>query len=156
MKKIIAGCMLLTLVAVQAATALDIGVFGSYWDHKDGNGVWGAGVLLLPASLPIEFRGTFYERSNIESLQISPVDVGLALGLTRLEKVKLSGAVGGSYYFVDAKSSSPDNDFGWYAGGRIEVPVQQNYVVFGEVLYRGIKLDYIDFSGVTFNLGLLF
>lgn len=156
MKKLIVGCMLLTLAVVQTATAMDIGVFASRWDQKDGSGVWGAGVLLLPASLPMEIRGTFYERSDTGKLQASPLDVGLALGLTRFEKIKLSGVVGGSYYFVDAKGYSTDNEFGWYAGGRIEVSTMNDFAVFGEALYRGAKFDDVDFSGVTFNLGVLF
>ncbi len=156
MKKPIVGCMLLALAVVHTATALDIGPFASYWNHKDGDAVWGAGVLLLPASLPLEMRGTFYERSDTGTVQASPLDVGLALGLTRFEKVKLSAVGGGSYYWVDAKGSSLDNEFGWYIGGRMEVAVQQSYVVFGEALYRGVKLDHVDFSGVTFNLGFMF
>jgi hypothetical protein len=156
MKKIIVGCMLLTLAVVQTATALDVGVFASRWDHKDGDAVWGGGVLFLPASLPMEFRGTFYERSDTGQLQASPLDVGFAFGLTRFESVNISAVVGGSYYLVDAKGYSPDNEFGWYAGGRIEFSVHQDYAVFGEALYRGADLDNADFSGVAFNLGILF
>jgi hypothetical protein len=156
MKKLIVGCMLLTLAVVQTATALDIGPFASYWNHKDGDAVMGGGVLLLPATLPIEIRGTFYERSDRGQLQVSPLDVGLALNLTRYESVKLSLIGGGSYYWVDGKGYSPDNEFGWYAGGRVEVSTNQDIAVFGEALYRGAKLDYADFSGVTFNLGILF
>ena len=156
MKKLIVGCMLLTLAVVQTTTALDIGPFASYWSHKDGDAVMGGGVLLLPASLPLEIRGTFYERSDTGKLMASPLDVGLTFGLTRYEKVKLSLAFGGSYYWVDAKRSSPDNEFGWYAGGRFEVSTNEDIAVFGEVLYRGADLDDADFSGVTFNLGILF
>ena len=156
MKKIIAGCMLLTLVVVQSAAALDVGVFASRWHHKDGDAVWGAGVLLLPASLPMEIRGTFYERSDTGKLLASPLDIGFAFGLTRLETVKISAAGGGSYYFVDAKSYTPDNEFGWYAGGRVEVAAHSRFGVFGEALYRGARLDDANFSGVSLNLGILF
>lgn len=156
MKKIIAGCILLTLVIVQTATAWDIGSFVSLSDHNDGDAVWGAGVLFLPESLPMEFRGTFYERSNVGKLQASPLDVGLAFGLTRFENVKFSAVGGGSYYLVDAKGYSPDNEFGWYIGGRAEFSVHQNYSLFGEALYRDAELDDADFSGFTFNLGILF
>ncbi len=156
MKKILASCVLLSLVVVQTATALDVGPFASRWHHKDGDAVWGGGVLLLPATLPIEFRGTFYERSDTGTLQASPFDFGLAFGLTRFESFKIFASGGGSYYLVDAKRSSPDNKFGWYAGGRVEVPTQQNFAVFGEALYRGVKLDDADFSGFSFQLGILF
>lgn len=156
MKKTIAYCMLLTLVAVQAATALDIGPFGSISDHKDGDAVLGAGLLFLPESLPMEFRGTFYERSDRGSLRACPVDVGMAFGLTRFESIDLVGVFGGSYYFVDANGYSTDNEFGWYAGGRLEFDANEDIALFGEVLYRGADLDDADFSGFTFNVGVLF
>ena len=155
MKKLIVGCMVITLV-VQTAAAFDIGVFASRWHHKDGDAVWGAGVLLLPESLPLELRGTFYERSDTGELQASPLDIGFAFGLTRFERVKASAVGGGSYYFVDAKGSSPDNEFGWYAGGRVEFDAHRNFGVFGEALYRGARLDDADFSGASLNLGILF
>ena len=156
MKKLIVGCMLLTLAVAQTATAMDIGPFASYWSHKDGDAVMGGGVLLLPASLPLEIRGTFYERSDTGSLQASPLDIGLTFGLTRHERINFSLAFGGSYYWVDAKGSSPDNEFGWYAGGRFEVSTNADMAVFGEVLYRWADLDDANFSGTTFNLGILF
>ena len=148
--------MLLMLTVVQTATALDIGLFASRWSHKDGDAVWGGGVLLLPASLPMEIRGTFYERSDTGRLQASPIDVGFSFGLTRLEKAKISVMGGGSYYWVDSSGYSPDNEFGWYAGARIEVYTHEDFAVFGEALYRGAKLDHADFSGAAFNLGILF
>jgi hypothetical protein len=156
MKKIIAGCIMLALAVGQTVTAMDIGAFVSHWSHEDGDAVWGAGVLLLPASLPMEIRGTFYERSDTGKLQASPVDIGLALGLTRYESVSFSAVGGGSYYWIDAKGYSPDNEIGWYIGGRVEFGTNQDYAVFGEVLYRGASFDHADFSGATFNLGILF
>ena len=154
MKKITIG--LLTLAFVQIASAWNVGLFASHWSHKDGDAVWGAGVLLLPEIVPVEVRGTFYERSDTGTLQASPIDVGLALNLTRFERGRISAVGGASYYWMDAKGSSPDNEFGWYAGGRIEFAPHQQYGLFGEALYRGAKLDDADFSGVTFNLGILF
>ncbi len=156
MKKLIVGCIVLTLAVVQTATAWDVGVFASRWSHKDGDAVWGGGVLLLPESLPMEIRGTYYERSDTGNLQASPLDVGLAFGLTRSDRFSLSAVGGASYYWVDAKGYSPDNEFGWYVGGRVEFSAHQRVEVFGEALYRGAKLDDADFSGATFNLGILF
>ncbi len=156
MKKLMMGCVLLALACVPVASALDIGVFASHWDHKDGDGVWGGGVLFLMESLPLELRATLYESTSAAKIQANPLDFGLAFGLTRLETVKISAIGGGSYYWVDAKHSSPDNEFGWYVGGRVEVTAPRNYTVFGELMYRGAKLDHIDFSGTTINIGLLF
>ena len=156
MKKVIVSCVLLTLAVVQTASALDVGVFASRWSHKDGDATWGGGLLLLPASLPIEMRGTFYERSDTGQIQVSPVDLGFAFSLTRFDSLRLSLVGGVSYFWVDAKGSSPDNEFGWYGGGRMEFDVQTGLAVFGEALYRGADLDDADFSGATFNIGILF
>ena len=156
MKKMIAGCILLMFAVVQTATAWDIGPFASLWNHEDGDAVWGGGVLLLPESLPMEIRGTFYERSDTGTLQASPLDVGLAFGLTRFDSVNFSAVGGASYYWIDADDSSDDNEFGWYVGGRVEFSFHQDYALLGEALYRGAELDDADFSGFTFNLGILF
>ncbi len=156
MKKIMIGFVLLTLVSAQVAGAWNVGVFGSRWDHKDGDAVWGGGVLVLPESLPLEFRATLYEHSSRGRLQANPLDFGLALGLTRMDKVSVTAIGGGTHYWVDAKHSSPDNKFGWYVGGRVEVTTPHNFSGFGELMYRGAKLDDADFSGPTLNLGILF
>ncbi len=156
MRKLMLGCVMLVLASVQVAGAWNIGVFGSYWDQKDGDSVWGGGVLLLPESLPLEFRATLYERSTPAKVQANPLDIGLAFGLTRLDKVKASLIGGASYYWVDAKHASLDNEFGWYIGGRLEVTASRDYSVFGELIYRGVKLDNPDFSGTTLNIGVLF
>lgn len=156
MRKFMLGLVLLAFAAAQVASALDIGVFGSHWDRKDGDAVWGGGVLLVTESLPLEFRATLYESSTAAKIQANPIDLGLAFGLTRLEKVKITAIGGGSYYWVDARRSSPDNEFGWYVGGRLEVTAPSNFSGFGELMYRGAKLDVADFSGVTVNIGILF
>ena len=155
MKKLIVTCMLVTLAVVQTATAWDVGVFASHWSNKDRGDVWGGGVLLLPTALPMELRATFYERSDT-GLRASPLDAGLTYGLTWSDSITLAVAGGASYYWVDGKGYSPDNEFGWYAGGRIAYSDRQRVAIFGEALYRGAKLDDADLSGVTFNLGILF
>lgn len=158
MKTHLAVCSALLIMGASAVQAIDIGVLGSYWNQRDGDEALGVGVLLLPVTLPIEFRGTFYERSSAGNLRASPVDFGLALRLNRAQALRLSGVGGGSYYFLDADGSTSDNEFGWYAGGRVELSVQGGTSVFGEVLYRGADLDKprVDLSGVAINIGLLF
>lgn len=158
MKRYIAILLGLLVMSATTAQALDVGVLGSYWNQKDGDEALGFGVLLLPATLPLEFRGTFYERSSAQNLRASPLDFGLAIALTRAREVRATAVAGGSYYFLDARGSTSDNEFGWYAGGRLELPVPGGTSVFGEVLYRGADIDTpnVNLSGVTFNIGLLF
>jgi len=156
MRKLVLGFVVLALASAQAASAWEIGVFGSGWDRKDGDAVWGGGVLLLTESLPLEFRATIYERSTAAKIQANPLDFGLALGLTRLDTVKVTAIGGGSYYWVDAKHGSSDNKFGWYAGGRLEVDTPHNVSAFGELMYRGVKPGGADFRGATVNIGIIF
>ncbi len=163
MKNLIVGCLALVVVGatVPAARAWDVGIFGSYWDQKDGDSAWGAGILFLPEMLPLEFRGTWYERSSEGKVQANPLDAGLALRLTRGETVSVTAVAGGSYYLLDMKGASPDNEFGWYAGGRVEVrPTRDSraFSLFGEVLYRGVNLDEprLKLNGVAMQIGVLF
>ncbi len=156
MKKLMMGFVVLMVASVQVASAIDIGAFGSHWNHKDGDSVWGGGVLLLVESLPIEVRATYYDSATGAKIEAHPIDVGLAFGLTRLESVNITAIGGASYYLVDADNSSPDNEFGWYIGARLEFTASSNYKVFGELMYRGADLDIADFSGATVNVGLLF
>ncbi len=156
MRKLMMGFVLLALASVQVASAIDIGAFGSYWDHKDGDAVWGGGVLILVETLPIEVRATYYESATGAKIEAHPIDVGLAVGLTRLDSVNITAIGGGTYYLVDARNSSPDNEFGWYIGARLEFTAPGAYKVFGEVMYRGADLDVADFSGAAINIGLLF
>jgi len=105
---------------------------------------------------PCSVSGTYYESATPAKITAHPLDFGLAIGLTRLDTVNITAIGGGTYFWVDAKGSSPDNEFGWYIGGRVEVSAPRDYTVFGELIYRGADLDVADFSGVTINIGLLF
>ncbi len=163
MKKLFVGCLALVLMGalVPVARAWDIGVFGSYWDQKDSGSAWGAGVLFLPEMLPLEFRGTWYERSSAAKVRAIPLDAGLGLRLTRGEKVSVTAVGGVSYYLLDIKGASPDNEFGWYAGGRVEVtPARDSraFSMFGEVLYRGVNMDEprLKLNGLAMQIGVLF
>jgi len=153
--------ILLTTVTMCVSTvnAMSIGLFGSLWNQRDDDDAWGAGVLLLPSTLPLEFRGTYYERSSDHKVRAIPLDFGLNLVLTRFQSAIVTAVGGGSYYILDRSDASADNEFGWYAGGRLEFPLQRSSnALFGEVLYRGADFDdpNLNFSGVTFNVGFIF
>lgn len=158
-KRIIA-CALLMTTAVSISNA-GLGVFGSYWNQKDGDNVLGGGVSYQPVLLPVEIRGTFYERTSAPgagSFRTIPIDLGLTFALTRDTPIHASVIGGGSYYFLEPSDGSLDNKFGWYAGGRLEMQVQPGTALFGELMYRGADFSNVqgDFSGIAFNVGLLF
>ncbi|HMP90574.1 MAG TPA: hypothetical protein PJ991_10255 [Kiritimatiellia bacterium] len=145
----------LLCASVQAG---QIGAFGSYWNQRDGDEAMGGGISYLFATLPLELRGTYYERSSARNVRASPIDFGLNLILTRGKGVNATALAGASYYFVDVPNGSVDNEFGWYLGGRMEMAVQGGTVLFGELLYRGADLDdaNVNLSGIAINIGILF
>jgi hypothetical protein len=143
------------------AQAVDFGVFGSYWSPKDGDDAFGGGGSIHFATVPLELRASVFPDTSIRGggdTLLVPIDFGLAVNLTRSEKMGLYVGAGGSYYFIDADRGDPDNQFGWYALGRLEVPIQGSMAVFGDVMYRGVEFEDIDadLSGVAFSVGVIF
>lgn len=153
---------LMLATCLPMARAGDIGAFGSLWDQQDGDKVYGGGAVYLFEVLPLELRGTYYESASIPEagdVAALPVDLGFTADLTRTSVVDLYVGAGGSYYFLDADEGDVDNEFGWYAGARLEIPLEKESVaIFGEALYRGIGVEHIDadLSGFAFNVGLIF
>ena len=160
MKRILAMVMLLGALFVARAEAVDLGVFGAYWSQKDADEVFGAGATLAFDDLPIEVRGTWFDQSSgthYGDLTVIPVDAGLVIHLIN-EEVRLAVIGGGSYFIFDADGDVPDNEWGWYAGGRLEVPLSGGADLFGDVMYRGAELNDsdIDLSGISVDVGFLF
>ena len=160
MKKVI--LFVTWVVGMAAATqAVDFGVFGSYWNPKDGDDAFGGGGSVHFATVPLELRASVFPDTSIQGggdTLLVPIDFGLAVNLTRSQKVDLYVGAGGSHYFIDADHGDPDNQFGWYALGRVEVPVKGNLNVFGDVMYRGIEFEDIDadLSGIAASVGVIF
>lgn len=159
MKKQLIILIIAMAMCTSALNAMSPGLFGSLWNQRDDDDALGAGVLLLPSTLPLEFRATYYERSSDHKLRAIPLDFGLNFVLTRIDTVVVTAVGGGTYYILDRKNASEDNEFGWYAGGRLELPLHRTgNALFGELLYRGADFDNpnLNFSGVTINLGFIF
>ncbi|MCF7837750.1 MAG: porin family protein [Candidatus Marinimicrobia bacterium] len=153
----------LCMVALTGTATLGagIGLFGSHWDPDEADDALGAGVSVNFDTVPLELRATFYPDVSVpgagDSLLI-PIDLGLAVNLSRSESFDIYLGAGGSYGIIDADHGDPDNEFGWYALGRLEVPLQRRMNVFGTIMYRGLEFDDIgaDLSGLVFNVGLIF
>ena len=154
--------LVVLIVGMAAATqAADLGVFGSYWNPREGDSAYGGGGSIYFDTSPLELRATVFPDTSIQGrgdALLLPIDLGLAVNLTRSQKADVYLGVGGSYYFIDADQGDPDNQFGWYALGRLEVPIQDSMSVFGDIMYRGVEFEDIDadLSGVTFSVGVIF
>ncbi len=160
---------LVTLLCVPPAMAIDLYGFASYWDKKDADGSWGAGLgvslPLFTEVLRLDGRMYYFENSDIgpgEDLTLTPFDLGLQvhpLPGASLDPYLLGGV---SYIHADADRFDADSSFGGYLGAGLEtelgVPL---FTLFGEALYRFSSIDTdlghdIDVNGFTVNLGLKF
>jgi len=160
--------LLFLLLTVSTANALDLYTFASYWNQKDGDGIWGAG---LGASLPLltdRFRldGRVYgfEESEIDRyadrLDITAFDLGLQVHILPNSTFNPYLLGGLSYLSVDAERLDFDSTLGGYLGGGLEwtpgIPLVR---LFAEGLYRFSEIDgdsgkEFDASGLTGNIGL--
>jgi len=171
MKKILAICALaLSVVDVNSAQGIDLGVNASYWDTKDGDATWGFGgkvaMPFLIDRLHIEGRVYEFEEDNVEffgEVDIIPIDLGLAFYFTTDQTVNPYVLGGISYNFVDTSNIGLDNDFGYYVGAGLEVPLGEGFALTGEVLFRAAEFDSeagldesFDTTGTTMNFGLRF
>ena len=169
MKKTRFLCLLLLSVVLLAppAMALDIYGFGSYWDKKDADGSWGAGLgLSLPLfteHLRIDGRLYFFQDSDLgarDSLSLTPVDLGLQVHFMPASKIDPYLLGGLSYIFADADYIDVDSTFGGYVGGGLEWALGTSFFkLFGEIIYRFDTLDTngpadVDIGGVNANVGL--
>lgn len=162
MKQKFIALIVFLAAGLSVTQAAGLEAFGSYWSQDDGDEVMGGGAGLVFDSVPLEIRGTYYEESPVQGigdLQVIPVDAGLVITLTSAHAVHVSLVGGGSYYILDAEIDDDiDNEWGWYAGGRIEIPLEAGVSIFGDLYYRGVELQDtdIDLSGLAANVGLLF
>lgn len=146
-------------VGTASAQAGGFSVFGSRWDPKDGDKVYGGGASLALDVLPIEIRGTYYEEGHVDGLgdvQVIPVEALLALDLASVKGFRLSAIGGLTYGIVDADHGDVDNEWGWNVGGRVKLPLGGGSALLGEWLYRRLDLDGGDMSGAVINLGFTF
>jgi opacity protein-like surface antigen len=165
--KLLIGAGTMVLLAGSPAMAIDLYGFASYWDKKDLDGEWGAGVgLSLPLfteHLKLDGRVHLLEDSKLESddsLTLIPFDLGLQVHLLPNSALNPYALAGVSYIYADADRVDVDSEFGGYFGGGLEWALPSSMIkLFGEVVYRFSELDSdnlddIDISGVTGNVGL--
>ena len=171
MKKIILA-LTLGLFGFGAATAqaIDIGVNASYWDTEDADATWGVGGKIgMPffiERIHLEVRAYQFKEEEVAlfgDVDIIPLDLGLAFYITQEESVNPYIVGGISYNFVDASEIGLDDDYGYYIGGGLEVPLGEGFALTGEAIFRAAEFDSkagldesFDTTGTTMNVGLRF
>ncbi len=162
--------MLISLGCAAPATAVDLYGFGSYWDKKDVEGSWGAGLgvtldLFFIDYLRLDGRVYFFENSDLDkddSLTLMPIDLGLQVHLFPDADVDPYGLAGVSFLYADADKIDVDSTFGAYIGAGLDVKLGIPFFkLFGEAIYRFSDIDTalrddVDVSGFTTNIGLKF
>lgn len=146
------------------ALAIDAYGFGSYWDQKDADGVWGGGLgLSLPLfteHLRLDGRAYGFENNDIGDITITPFDLGLQAHILPSGTVDPYVLGGFSYIYVDSDRIDVDSTISGYLGVGMDVNLGIPLVkLFGEAIYRHAELDRrfgddIDVSGFTGNIGV--
>lgn len=167
----------LTLVAALCAApsisyAGDVAVHGSMWDGKDDPG-WGAGLKVgvpVHKMFEVELRGTWIEEMTPHKLDggvemdAVPVEAGLSWNFLPEDMINPYISGGANFVFVDSSVGDANNEWGWYAGGGLEIGPPEGLAGMVEVLYRDVDGDLdlgetdvrYDLGGVAANVGLLY
>ncbi len=166
MKTIFAGLLFFLLFCNSQAFAIDVYGFGSYWEKKDVDGTWGAGVgVSLPIiidNIRLDGRAHYFEGSKLgtDEVKVIPFDLGAQIHIlpdSTFDPFILGGI---SYNYVDTKHLDLDAKFGGYLGAGLDIELGTSlFKIFGEILYRfsdieNMSGDNIDASGITGNIGL--
>jgi len=176
MKKILLTTLAALALFAGPAAATDFGLFGSYWDTKDAQQGYGAGVKLDFARY-IELRATYFQdvtadtgtaRRHDFKLHATPLDAGLVFKFAPHEQFTPYIGGGASYIFLDTNRGDIDDETGWYAvlGADIKTASGLGFMVEGT--YRGVSATVrgddptditgktkIDLGGAGINAGLV-
>ena len=153
-----------------SAYAVDLYLFGSYWDKDEADGAGGGGVgIALPLfteHLLFDVRAYVFEDSDIdeqlESVSMVPLDLGLQFHFLPNGSADPYLLGGLTYLYVDDNEDVLDSNLSGYLGAGVDIPLGTSvFNLFGEALYRFAELDGLgdttyDVGGFSGNLGVKF
>ena len=133
-----AAILTLGVLAAFAPRADAVGLFGIWWDLDDadpnGYGAGFKGSRTLSQALSVDGRVSYVDFEDSD-LAVIPLEATLIGKLGRFVYI----GIGYGYYFFEG-GNAPENDFGWYYLGGIEVPFS-GVAVFGEVRWLKLSAD---------------
>ena len=175
-------CLAAILAAIAApAAAGGIGTFITTWDASDVGDDQGVGVLMkfdFNETWKFEMRASylngfsFVTQNELFDLEVAPLDVGFSYEFRPFGRAIPYAGAGASYYFFNGGNDRLENEFGVYAVGGVDVPLNKRIVLFCELMFRQVNANYeglqfgavfhpdefddfeVDFSGPQLNLGL--
>jgi hypothetical protein len=170
LRKMAVLLVILTLFSVPT-WAGSFSAFGSYWDSKDADSSWGAGLRVgfnLVKMLELEFHGTYYpdfknDDFSGEAFDLTAVPVDGGLKLNFLPDRTVNPFIGGgvSYYFLSTSPGSVDDETGVYLDAGIDVGGTDSTRFFAEVMWRKVNTSLsfgafdedVKFDGLSLNAG---
>ena len=178
MKKSILTAILTAMLIVPGAYASSLGAFVAYWDTKDAEDEFGAGVKLqlpLDRAIALELRASIFEFKDEEggievTLDVIPLEAGLIFSLAPGKDINPYIGGGAGYYIMDGEVKlggmksdlDVDNEVGYYAVGGIEVKLGKSVALFVEAKYTWLKIKKVEgidadakLDGIGGNAGLL-
>ncbi len=151
------------------AQAVDLYLFGSYWDKDEADGAGGGGVgIALPLFteyLLLDARAYVFADSDMdefESVSMVPLDLGLQFHFIPNGTVDPYLLGGLTYIYVDDNKDILDSNVSGYVGAGIDIPLGTSvFNIFGEAMYRFAELDGLgdrdyDVGGFSGNAGIKF
>lgn len=148
--------------------------YGSMIDTSNKPGYGAGGKIEMPIYdiLKLEVRGSWLTdtetRKRNAKADIVPIDVGLALHLPgrvfdvfRENLIRPIALGGATWSYIDLnKGYGSSDDWGWYAGGGVEIGEEEGVGLLIEAIYRGIDVSYNgindELNGVMGNVGLYY
>jgi hypothetical protein len=154
MKRIAALLAIAVVIATTAGTAHAVGLYGIYWNPKDGDAGWGGGLKYESSLTPLV---TLDGRISYITFPDDPGDLSIVpFEVTGCVKLgTLYGGIGVGYYTFGG-DNHPDADIGWYLLAGISIlpgPVS----VFGEYKWQNLDPDGAgDVDSHVFHVGASF
>jgi hypothetical protein len=172
LKKTVFGLACLFAVA-QPSFALDLSVAGSYFDVEDLDASYGPSVVLSESVyeewVDLEFGAAWLmgEEEDVD-FSLVPLDLGVKVHLTSGCEYDPYLRGGATYMAVDEDSDEVelDGDWGAYVGAGVAYPLDKQWDIYTEILWRWNELDAnaggvefanaVDANGTQVNLGVTY
>ena len=159
MKKVIVGILLALVLSpavyAEGNGAGGLGVFGSWWDSKDYDALYGGGVRLgfeLFSGVALEARASYLVSEDqieaVEDLELVPLEAALTWTLDVSEAIKPYVGAGAGYYLKNVNWDSDnviedaeENDsVGYFALAGANI-LLGNVALFAEAKYNVVQDD---------------
>ena len=165
--------MFLAILALFSAPswAGSFGIFGSYWDSKDADSSWGAGVRAgfnMTKRFALDFHGTYYpdfkdDQFPGQSIELTaiPVDGGLKFNFMPDSAVNPFVGGGVTYYFLSTDPGTVEDQTGVYLDAGLDIGDTDGARFFAELMWRKVNTSVsfgafdndVKFDGLGLNVG---